>query len=157
MDAKTKAVILSAIAKLTKFDASLKDPVNAVLSHYESYWDEDIQQWAVEYKTLMNDVAGDVFATAFEELPSYPDEMQTDSVLMRWMSEIKHDKGFKSGEKESGKKVSKKSESYRASVSSALTSNTADDLRSSMASVTPDMVGADDKEEELIDFGGLGG
>ena len=44
VDAKTKAVILSAIAKLTKFDASLKDPVNAVLSHYESYWDEDIQQ-----------------------------------------------------------------------------------------------------------------
>ena len=74
------------------------------------------------------------------------------------MSEIKHDKGFKSGDKESGKKVSKKSENYRASVSSALTSNTADDLRSSMASVTPDMVGVgDDKEEELIDFGGLGG
>ena len=42
VDAKTKAVILSAVAKLTKYDESLKDQVNSVLANYETYWDEDI-------------------------------------------------------------------------------------------------------------------
>ena len=112
----------------------------------------------IDNKQLINEAAPELFANAFEELPSYPDEMQTDSVLMRRMSEIKHDKGFKSAEKEHGGKAPKKGETNRASVSSALTSNTVDDLSASVASLTPDLVGVEDtKEEELIDFGNMGG
>lgn len=132
--AKTKAMILTSYVKFCKYDTSLIPRVLPTIISFKTYWDEDIQQRAVEYEQLLarQDEAEivDLFNTIFEDLPTYPDQMQTNSVLMRRMGELKNEKGFTVNKQEGDdNKATEKqhSDSFRSSVSTALSAKKAED------------------------------
>jgi hypothetical protein len=72
-------MILTSYVKFCKYDTSLIPRVLPTIISFKTYWDEDIQQRAVEYEQLLarQDEAEivDLFNTIFEDLPTYPDQM----------------------------------------------------------------------------------
>lgn len=141
--AKTKAMCITGFAKMVKHCPDLKQKVLSVLKKYNGYWDEDIQQRAVEYEILINGEGqiNELFEEAFSELPTYPEKMQTNSVLMRRMSEVKSLKGFAVGKTEEGQEGKLEQTTFKVGVSSALSSNQPkkEDVPDSMG----DLIGTD--------------
>ena len=148
---------MTGFTKLCKWDASLKGTVAALMSNFTSHWDEEIQQRAVEYEFLLKSVDADaslkeLYDTAFDDIPTYPDSKQTNSVLMRRMGEIKSEKGFKAGKEEEEKK---EAPAFRQSVSSALSKNKEGELAGvGLEDVSAfDVTGAPTTTDSLLDMG----
>lgn len=122
---KARPILLSAFAKMTKHDQTLIPKVLTVFDKFKTNWDEDLQQRCVEYERLLIQASNgqfDLFSQAFDDLPTYPESMQVESVLMKRMGEIKNSKGFTTGKSEEEKKGSEESPQRRAIVSAALSS-----------------------------------
>ena len=69
---------MTGFTKLCKNDPSLKEKVAPILSNFSTYWDEDVQQRAIEYEFILKEAEQDesikqVFDNAFEELPTFPE------------------------------------------------------------------------------------
>lgn len=92
-------MILTAFVKFAKVDPNLNSKILPIFEKYKTSWDEEIQQRCIEYEQLIllsntTDEAWELFATAFDDMPTYPEHMQSNNVLMKWITEIKSEKGF---------------------------------------------------------------
>lgn len=99
VSSKTKALMLTGFVKIARRNAEVKVKVVEIVNSLLSYWDEDIQQRAMEYSILLkksetDDSVKELFDEAFAGMPNYPDRFQTNSVLFRRMFELKNTKGF---------------------------------------------------------------
>jgi hypothetical protein len=119
-------MIMTALMRISLNEPSIREKALAMFKRHSDSWDEDLQQRAVEYfrllKLLEKDESAATFIEAvFEPLPTFPDHMQNNSVLIKRMSEMKSKKGLIIG-KEDGKDDLNaiKKEEYKTSVSSAL-------------------------------------
>lgn len=150
-EAKSKAMLLTGFVKLSKRDATLVDKAQAILNQYMNYWDEDIQQRAVEYDALLKMEGGEELGdSVFTELPAFPEHLQTKSVLMKRMGEIKSSKGFSN--KGEGTKSKDVTAGYKTAVSAALSKNGVKPDTSTL----PDLMGSEEPIESTGDLIGLG-
>ena len=126
------------------------------MNNFSTYWDEDIQQRAVEYEMILKQSETDpniknIFDNAFDELPTFPDSKQTNSVLMRRMGEIKQKKGFEMTKGEENKGQGDATQNFKQGVSSALSKNQRTEEQPSVSASGIDM---DDTSDSLLDMDG---
>lgn len=90
----TKAMILTALMKFALQDHSLRNRAAEIFKRYSTSWNEDIQQRAIEYLRMLKFLEKDesykeFIEMSFEPLPTYPDNMQNNSVLIKRMGKLK--------------------------------------------------------------------
>eukprot|EP00344_Euplotes_crassus_P006269 CAMPEP_0197013496 /NCGR_PEP_ID=MMETSP1380-20130617/66542_1 /TAXON_ID=5936 /ORGANISM="Euplotes crassus, Strain CT5" /LENGTH=962 /DNA_ID=CAMNT_0042437789 /DNA_START=144 /DNA_END=3032 /DNA_ORIENTATION=+ len=123
----TKGMILTALMKFALQDSSLIQHATTIFTRYSRSWNEDIQQRAIEYLRMLKFLEKDesyreFILESFEPLPTYPDHMQNNSVLIKRMSQIKKKKNLAATGKDDTEKdiATEATEEYKAQVSSAL-------------------------------------
>lgn len=125
----TKSMIMTALLKMSLNDDSVREKAAVIFKKHSDSWDEDLQQRAVEYYRLLqllenNEGAREFIDSVFEPLPTFPEHMQNNSVLIKRMSEVKKKKGLNVG-KEDEKEVGIAEDSeQKSSVSAALSKGT---------------------------------
>jgi AP-2 complex subunit alpha len=95
----TKAIILTSYMKMLKNCPALKPNVVTVLEQYKDHWDEELQQRACEYLTMIERASQDpnvsqLVMNSLERIPNFSEELQTNNVLTRRILQLKVQKGF---------------------------------------------------------------
>ena len=123
----TKAMILSALMKMWLQDSSVRDKALVIFKRNAISWDEDIQQRAAEYVRMLKAIENDSdslesLKEAFDVMPTFPESIQNNSVLIKRMAQMKKKKGLSVGadDKESQDAAATPTEEYKSTVSSVL-------------------------------------
>lgn len=124
----TKAMILSALMKFCLQDSSVRDKAMVIFKKNAVSWDEDIQQRAAEYVRMLKVIETDSdnaesLREAFDVMPTFPESIQNNSVLIKRMSIMKKKKGLSVGasDDKDGKDLATGStEEFKSTVSSVL-------------------------------------
>lgn len=125
--ASSKAMILTSLMKFSLQEELVREKAVQTFKRYATSWDEDIQQRSIEYVRMLKLIDQDeryktFVESTFDPLPTYPDHMQSTSVLIKRMSEMKKMKGLAipGSEKDGEDIVTEVKEEYKSAVSSAL-------------------------------------
>lgn len=148
----TKAMILTALMKISLQEPDIRERAANIFKKNSTNWDEDIQQRSIEYYRMLkmvekNSDAIDFIEASFEPLPTFPDQMQNNSVLIKRMTLMKKKKGLVIGSQLKGNEDIgyEKSEEYKSSVSAALSKAKSTDASGATAQ-TPDLLFGDEPE-----------
>jgi AP-2 complex subunit alpha len=152
--ASTKAMILSALMKFCLQDETCRDKAKSIFKRYSTSWDEDIQQRAIEYVKMLGLLEKDeryksFIESSFDPLPTFPDHMQNNSILIKRMSSIKKKKGLSVTSKDKdAKDISEGAkEEYKSVVSSALSKSKSTDPSKKSATANDLLFGGDEVQQ----------
>lgn len=85
----TKCQVLSAYMKMCNAYPELMDYILPVFEHHKYSWDPDLQQRAAEYESLCS--LGEIMAVIMEPMPTYPDELQENNILLNRINQMSTD------------------------------------------------------------------
>jgi AP-2 complex subunit alpha len=152
--ASTKAMILSALMKFCLQDEACRAKAKTIFKRYSTSWDEDIQQRAIEYIRMLDLLEKDeryksFIESSFDPLPTFPDHMQNNSILIKRMSSIKKKKGISVASKDKdGKELTDvPKEEYKSVVSAALSKSKSTNPSKSSAAASDLLFGDDGAQQ----------
>ena len=101
---------MTSYMKMVKNEPSIQQSVLSVLTQYQDHWDEELQQRACEYITMLDKSASDptinsLVMNALEPMPNFSEELQTNNVLTRRILQLKVNKGFAINQEEAEKQM----------------------------------------------------
>lgn len=127
-------------------DSSLRDKAMEVFKRHSTNWDEDIQERAIEYSRMLkmidsNSDSLEFIKNIFDTMPTFPEEIQNNSVLIRRMNVLKK-KGLSVGGKGKEDKdiAETKGEEFKSTVSAALSKSKSTDVNKEPSSKGDDLL-----------------